>query len=198
MLTKSMLTKCPACNGRIIAGGKQFHSWRFCNDNCVTNFKAALVGHFVAPEVIAAQIRGVVEAPCPVCRALRGNDLYASTRVTGLVFVFMLNSGSRVSCLRCARKERLIAFLHCLFFGWWSPRALFCNAFVAPTNLLASMLTRQPAAPSPALATLVKSRMADAVMPQILDQISQQRAAKLANQAADKQGLPNWDPSQSE
>jgi hypothetical protein len=192
-----MLTKCAACNARILAGGQQLHLWRFCSDNCVTKFKSALVDRVVAPDVVAAQIRGVAASPCPVCGAHRGNDLYSSTRVTGMLIALAVKSASRVSCLSCARKERLSAFLHCLFLGWWSPKALFCNLFVLPTNLLASILTRQPAAPSPALATLVKSRMADAVMPQIIDHLSQQRAADLAKQEADNKGMPVWDPDQS-
>ena len=192
-----MFEKCAACNGRILAGGVQFHSWRFCSDNCVTNFKAALVDRFVPPEVVAAHVQGVVQAPCPQCGAQTGNDFYSSTRVTGALVVFLMNSQSRVSCLSCARKERLFAFCHCLFLGWWSPKALFCNVFVLPTNLFASILTRRPAVPSPALVRLVKSRVADAVMPQMIDHLAQQRAAALAKQEAANQGMPAWDPSQN-
>lgn len=188
-----MLTKCAACNGRILAGGKQFHSWKFCGDNCVANFKATLVDRFVA----ADEVRGVVQAPCPICGAQTGNDFYSSTRVTGMLVALIVNSGGRLSCLACARKDRLFAFFHCLFLGWWSPKAFFCNLFVLPTNLFASILTRQPAAPSGALVRLVKSRMADAVMPQILDQLAQQRGAELAIQEAANQGMPHWDPGQS-
>ncbi len=190
-----MLEKCAACNARILAGGAQFHSWRFCNDNCVTNFKAALVDRFVPPQVIASQVQAVVEAPCPVCKRQTGNDLYSSTRVTGMLVALMVNSGSRVSCVSCARKERLFASLHCLFLGWWSPKALFCNFFVLPTNLLASILTKQPTAPSGALVRQVKSRMADAVMPQIIDHLEQQRAAELAIQRAGDRDMPSWVPN---
>ena len=193
----AMFTKCAACNARILAGAKHYHLWEFCSENCVTKFKSVLVDRCVAPDVIAAQIQGVVEEPCPVCGTQKGNDLYSSTRVTGMLIMLRVTSGSRVSCASCARKERLVAFLHCLFLGWWSPKALFINTFVLPTNLLAAILTRQPAAPSRAFSTLVKSRMADAVMPQIVDQISQQHAAEQAKQEADNQGMPNWDPSQS-
>jgi hypothetical protein len=37
--------------------------------------------------------------------------------------------------------------------------------------------------------------MADAVMPQIVDQIEQQRAAELAIQEAANQGMPSWVPN---
>jgi len=192
-----MFTKCAGCNARIIAGAKRYYSWEFCSENCINKFKSTMVDRFVAPDTIANQIQGVVEAPCPVCGTQNGNDLYSSTRVTGMLIMLRVTSGARVSCVSCARKERLVAFLHCLFLGWWSPKALFINVFVLPTNLLAAVLTRQPASPSRAFSALVKSRMADSFMPQIVDQISQQRAAELAKQEADNKGMPNWDPSQS-
>ncbi len=114
-----------------------------------------------------------------------------------MLVMMQVTSGSRLSCLSCARRERLLASHHCHFLGWWGPKALFCNLFVLPTNLLASILTRQPATPTPALQRPVKSRMADAMMPQIIDRISQQNAAEQATQEANNQGMPHWDPNHS-
>jgi len=60
-----------------------------------------------------------------------------------------------------------MAALHCLGLGWWSPHAIFYNLFVLPSNLIALLFVREATAPSPALAALVKARIADQIVPQL-------------------------------
>jgi hypothetical protein len=70
-----------------------------------------------------------------------------------------------------------MATLHCLFLGWWSPRAAFFNIFVLPTNLIASLFVRQPELPSQALSDFVKARLVDSMQSEIVAALSAAQAA---------------------
>ncbi len=129
-----MLEKCPACGGRILAGGSRFLKWTFCNDRCESRFKAALTDRLVPAEAVAQQIGEVFESDCPLCKRPGKNDLYSSTTVTGMLLVHRIESQSYICCARCARKKRLMATAHCLALGWWSPHSFFYNMFVLPSN----------------------------------------------------------------
>jgi hypothetical protein len=162
-----MLEKCAACGGRILAGGDHFLDHRFCNEDCSTHFKVALVDETLSSEDVSEQVAKIFDSPCPQCGDTTGNDLYSATRITGMLLAYQVQSGAVLCCSACGRKNRLTAALHCFFLGWWSIRAAFFNVFVLPTNLLCALFVRQPTEPSPALATFVKVKMADAMQSEL-------------------------------
>ena len=159
-----MLEKCAGCGGRILAGGLGWRDMRFCGEPCRSRFKAKLVDETVPAEVILERVAAVFASRCPECGETRGNDLYSATKVTGMLFAYEIQSESVLCCSACGRENRLLAALHCLFFGWWSIRAAFINVFVLPTNLFCCLFIRQPRSPSPTLAAFVKVQMADAML----------------------------------
>jgi endogenous inhibitor of DNA gyrase (YacG/DUF329 family) len=163
-----MLAKCTACGSRIIAGGETYLNRPFCSADCVTNFQVALTNELVPAELVDRHIQEVFAAPCPVCGRDGGIDLYSATKVSAFLIFFQIDSQQRVSCAGCGRKNRLLAALHCLFLGWWGPKAAFCNLFVLPANLLAAAFIRTPKEPSAALRRFVKARLAETLVPQLL------------------------------
>ena len=163
-----MFQKCASCNARILGGGQMFLHWDLCSDDCAHNFRAALVDQIVPPEVTEQPIQEVFESPCPSCGRPARNDVYSATKISAFLIMFQINTQKAVCCSSCGRKNRLQAALHCLFAGWWGPKAAFCNVFVLPTNLIAAALIRSPKSPSPELVKLIKSTMAESLAPQIL------------------------------
>ncbi len=178
------MQKCPTCKSRILAGGENFFQWRFCSELCAAKFKCGLVDELVPSEVIDERVNEIFEAPCPKCGREGYNDLWSATTVTGMLLMYTINSQSNISCSGCARSSRLLAALHCLFLGWWSPRALLFNMFVLPTNLIALCLVKDPIEPSEELKQVVKSKMAEA----LASQISASRVAAAASPMADSDG----------
>lgn len=162
-----MFEKCAACESRILAGATSFLHWRFCNDACCTRFKSQLADELIPAEVISAQVESVFHAPCPQCGRATENDFYSATKITGMLLAYHIESGSVLCCASCGRKNRMMAALHCLFLGWWSPRAAFCNVFVLPTNLVATLFIRRPEVPSEMLSVFVKSRLVDSMQNEI-------------------------------
>lgn len=142
-----MLEKCTACGSRILAGATSFLQWHFCSDACEQRFKVQLADQMLPPELVAEQVEALFRGPCPQCHGTTGNDVFSSTTITGMLFMYQIESGSKLCCAACGRKNRLIAALHCLVLGWWSPRAAFFNLFVLPTNIIAGLCARQPQAP---------------------------------------------------
>lgn len=158
-----MLEKCAACGGRILVGGEHFLGYRFCNEDCSSRFKASLVDESLPSDAVSEQIVEVFNSPCSQCGGTTGNDLYSSTKVTGMLLAYQIQSGSVLCCAACGRKNRLAAALHCLFLGWWSIRAAFINVFVLPTNLICTIFIRHPTEPSATLAAFVKVRLAESM-----------------------------------
>jgi hypothetical protein len=161
-----VLEKCTTCKSRILAGGRSFLKWKFCSKKCETTFKAALAEQLLSAEEIEQHIGQVFASNCPLCKRPGTNDIYSSTTVTGLLFAHRTATAKHLCCARCARKKRLIAALHCLTFGWWSPHAAIVNVFVLPSNLIACLFVKKPTAPSPLLASFVKVKLAETVAPQ--------------------------------
>ena len=158
-----MLEKCATCDSRILAGAEHFIGYSFCSEGCSSQFKTALVDQLVPADVVSDQIAAVFRSPCPQCGTSNGNDLFSTTKVTGMLFAYQVLSGSVLCCSACGRKNRLKAALHCLFLGWWSVRAAIINVFVLPTNLICAIFVRQPTEPSPALTTFVKVQIAESM-----------------------------------
>lgn len=161
------MAKCAACEATILFGGEQFRKWVFCDNNCREKFKIALTEQHVEPEVIAQHVHDVFNSECPVCHKDGPLDCYSYTKVTGVLVAFQIDSQSRMCCARCGRMGRLGAFAHCLFLGWWSPKALVCNVFVLPTNLIAAAFVRPPTKPTPELISTVKARIGESIAAKI-------------------------------
>jgi hypothetical protein len=68
--------------------------------------------------------------------------------------------------------------MHCLFLGWWGPRAAICNLFVLPTNLIAAAFVRTPKQPSPALISTVKASIGERMAAKV---VSSEKAQRRAN-----------------
>lgn len=164
------MAKCAACESTILLGGERFHKWLFCNNDCREKFKIGLTNELVEPAVVAQHIREVFNAECPVCKKPGPLDCFSSTTVTGMVVAFSINSESKLCCASCGRMRRLSAFAHCLFLGWWSPKALVCNVFVLPTNLIAAAFVRVPKAPTVELINTVKARIGESVAAKVAAQ----------------------------
>ena len=180
-----MLTKCTVCGSRIIAGGETFLGRRFCSKDCLANFQVALTIELIPVEVVHHHINETFAAPCPECQRTGGVDLYSATTVSAFLIFFQIQSQQRVSCARCGRQNRLLAALHCLFFGWWGPKAALYNLFILPTNLLAALMIRTPSEPSAALTRFVMISLAETLVPQLLaahasaeEESSQERGAE--------------------
>jgi hypothetical protein len=163
----TMLEKCTACGSRILAGATSFRQWHFCSDTCEQSFKVQLADQMLPPELVAEHVDALFRGPCPQCQKTTGNDLFSSTKVTGLLLLYHMESGSTLCCASCGRKNRLWAALHCLFLGWWSPRSAFINLFVLPTNIIAGLCARQPQAPSPEITQMVKCSLIEMMWPEI-------------------------------
>jgi hypothetical protein len=132
-------------------------------------------------EVVEQQIGQVFASECPLCKTPGTNDIYSSTTVTGMLVAHRTATSKHLCCSRCARKKRLIATMHCLTLGWWSPHAAIINAFVLPSNLIACLFTKKQTSPSPMLVTFVKVRLAETMAPQL------QAAAAAARQNDDSE-----------
>src|SRR5262245_28996536 len=111
-----MFEKCSACGTRIVAGGESFLDRRFCGENCACQFKTALVEEAFPAEAIAQQVQTVFAAPCPQCGGSHGNDIHSSTRITGMLLAYRIQSGSALCCSTCGKKNRLSAAFYCLIF----------------------------------------------------------------------------------
>jgi hypothetical protein len=169
--------KCAACNSTILMGGERFHRWEFCDNGCVENFKVALADKLVEPALIRQQVDEVFNGTCPICQKPGPLDCYSATKVTGMLVMFTVNSEKKICCASCGRMGRLGAFFHCLFLGWWSPKALFCNIFVLPTNLIATAFVRRPSQPSGSLISAVKASMGERLAAEVgREQAREQRA----------------------
>ena len=157
------MAKCAACDSTILLGGEQFRKWVFCNKDCVLKFLIALTEQHVEPAVIQQHVHEVFNSACPVCKKPGPLDCFSKTTVTGMIVLMSVNSESTLSCASCGRMGRLGAFAHCLFLGWWGPKALICNIFVLPTNLIAAAFVRAPKAPTLALVEMVKARIGERI-----------------------------------
>jgi hypothetical protein len=141
--------------------------WTFCSEGCATKFKVALTNSMMPAEAVEQQISQVFESDCPLCKQPGTNDFYSSTTVTGMLLAHRIATSKHLCCSRCARKKRLIATLHCLTLGWWSPHAAIINIFVLPSNLIACLFTKKQTSPSPTLVTFVKVKLAETMAPQL-------------------------------
>src|SRR5262249_24884777 len=160
--------KCSTCGLRILAGGIPFLQWTFCTEGCLRSFQSDLVDKLVPAEVIDEKVRHTFEGLCPSCGRTSKNDVYSATKVTGMILAYSIDSERRLCCPSCARRNRLLAALHCLVAGWWSPRAALCNLFVLPANVIALLFVRTPQQPSSRLTRLVKGSMAEAMAPELM------------------------------
>lgn len=163
-----MLEKCTGCGSRILAGAEMYMDRPFCNADCVSRFQISLAEQAVSPDLFEKHVIEVFEAPCPHCGEQGFNDLYNATKITGYLIFYEISSEQKLGCASCGRKHRLGAALHCLFAGWWGIRAALFNLFILPTNLIAALFIRTPMEPSPALRQFVKARLAESIVPQML------------------------------
>ncbi len=173
-----MFAKCDACNSRILTGGQTFLHWKVCGDDCANRLRIRLVDELVPQETIDKQIQQVFEAECPQCGRLGYNDLYSATKISAFLIMFQINTQKQICCSGCGRKNRLYAAMHCMFAGWWGPKAAICNLFILPTNVLAALFIRSPQQPSPQLIAMIKASMANSMAPQILAALHAQSAAE--------------------
>jgi hypothetical protein len=163
-----MLTKCTTCKRRILGGGEQHYAWTFCSAECWNRFRQAVGARFSTPELIESAVNNLFLGNCPLCGNGTHLDIYWSTKVTGMLLMYTVQSNPILSCSSCGRRHRLTAAAHCLFAGGWSPRPAVINLFVLPTNLIAAAFIRQPAAPSQAIVGHVMSAMGEAAIPKLL------------------------------
>jgi hypothetical protein len=162
--------RCAACNSTILMGGESLYRWQFCDDACRESFKIALADELVEPALIKQQVDEVFNGPCPICQKPGPLDCYSATKITGMLVMFSMNSERRICCAHCGRMGRLSAFVHCLFLGWWSPKAAICNIFVLPTNLIAIPFVRTPRQPSADLIGMVKASMGERMAARVASQ----------------------------
>jgi len=168
-------------------GGERLYRWEFCDNGCVEKFKIALTDKFVEPALIRQQVEEVFNGTCPLCQKPGPLDCYSATKITGMILMFTINSEQKICCAGCGRKLRLSAFVHCLFLGWWSVKALICNIFVLPTNLIALAFVRTPSQPSGALICAVKASMGERLAAEVSRQQARDQQAddETAQESAD-------------
>jgi hypothetical protein len=155
------MAKCGACNSTILMGGTQWSAWACCDDNCVSKLKRALTGKFVPMQDIQQETETLHAGTCVLCKRAGPNDVYSTRKVTGMILAVQWSQDRHVCCAKCAKSKRFGAALHCLFLGWWSPKALITNVFFLPYNLISVLFTRPTKQPSKALTNMVMEIIAD-------------------------------------
>ena len=96
-----MFEKCPTCRNRIVAGGRRFVKWTFCNEKCESRFKLALAEQLVSPEELNQRVHRIFEAECPSCHRFARNSLIGTTTVTGLLVAFRVKNRKHICCAVC-------------------------------------------------------------------------------------------------
>lgn len=155
-------TTCPACHAAIAGAGVAWSAWTCCDAACVARLKRALVQELLPRSAVDREAGRIREAECALCRGPGPNDLYRTKTATGLVLAARLSTERHVCCPACARRRKLAALLHCLAFGWWSPRAALANLVYIPFNAVGAIAVRTEPRPSKDLEGEAMERLADA------------------------------------
>jgi len=102
------------------------------------------------------EIESMHSGSCPKCKGEGPNDLYTAKKVTGMILAVQWSTDTVVGCASCGKKMKYKTLLHCLFFGWWSPKAFLTNIFYIPYNLVSALfLTKSSMKPSSSLENIV-------------------------------------------
>jgi hypothetical protein len=133
------MKKCAACKSIILMGGATWGAWTICSDRCLPALKQALTRQMVPANDIEQQTETVHRAVCVMCKGPGPNDVYFSKRLTGMLVAVQWSTERHLCCSSCAKSKKLRAALHCLFLGWWSPKALFLNLYFLPYNLISAL-----------------------------------------------------------
>jgi hypothetical protein len=157
------MAKCANCSSKIWLGGAKWASLDFCDEACEQKLKAYFVLQIFPLPELQQMIEEVHSGQCPVCKGLGPVDVCCSYKVSGVM-----------CCQRCARRRKLKAGIHCLVFGWWSPKALGSNVFYAPYNLFGAAFARSASRPSRDLETAIVSWLADQNMAAIQNAVKEE------------------------
>ena len=160
------MQKCAKCDATIVMGAEEYAGRLFCSRDCISKLLIEIAEQNVTPADLDARTQEMFQGGCPVCNAQRPIDVYSATKITGMILAVQVSTDEQISCASCARKFKFGAFAHCLFLGWWSPKALFFNIFLIPISLISTIFTMEAQEPSKELRDRVKAIIGDAILMQ--------------------------------
>jgi hypothetical protein len=155
------MAACGYCGTTILFGGKRDGELRFCNDECQRKGFVAAVAQEVPDDLVSEQVWKVHQGSCPKCGGSGPVDVHMSYRVWSALVMTSWSSRPHVVCRPCGSKARLGDAAFSLAFGWWGfPWGFIITPVQVFRNVAGFFGKRDPAAPSPQLAHMVRLHIA--------------------------------------